>query len=642
VARPDLLSLQRPLRRWAGAALAAALLVLTLAALWGNWSQYTIMQSVSAESARTDAYQIAAYLSMRQEALVQGVLSEPDGEEREAVADVTDELRAAVQNLVAIDPDQGARNARIVQDMTALERVTATYVAALDRGDEVAAQQILEDDLELVCEQIRADLLTARDVQLTEYAASLDRAERDSGLLVLGTALTMLLSVGFLTVLGLRERTHRRAIERMAIHDALTGLPNRTAFQERTERALAAARADCGTATVLMLDLDGFKEVNDNFGHHAGDALLVQVAHRLRRAVRGGDTVSRLGGDEFAVLLAGADAELGEVVAERITESFNEPFVVDGIALDIEVSIGIVTTGGEADTATVMQSADTAMYAAKQHRLGFTRFDPEQAHQTASRLSLLGDLRRALDTDGEIELHYQPKIAIDTGAVIGAEALARWRHPVRGVVAPFDFIPVLEGTSLIHRFTARVLHLALTQARQWIDEGHRIPVAVNVSTRCLLDVSFPDTVTKALNQTGLPGDMLCIEITESTVMANPELAISVLRRIRELGVRTAIDDFGTGYSSMAYLKILPVDEIKVDRSFVKDMAVDHNNYVLVESTVDLGHNLGLAVVAEGVEDEPTVAALQDLGCDTAQGYHYAKPLPAEHFNDYLARQSVPR
>jgi diguanylate cyclase (GGDEF)-like protein len=634
--------MRRPLSRWAGVSLAVALLALTLAALVGNWSQYRLMKSVADQSARTDAYQQAAYLSMRQEALVQAVLNEPGGEERETIEAATGELHTALDDLVDADPDQLRSNAEMTLDMDALQAVTARYVAALDGDDDEAAERILETELEPVSAQMRADLLVARDKQLDQYADSLDRAQRDSGLLVLGTVLTMLLSVGFMAALSLRERSHRRAIERMAIHDALTGLPNRTAFQERTQRALDAARSGAGGATVLMLDLDGFKEVNDNFGHHAGDALLVQVAHRLRSALRGGDIVARLGGDEFAVLIADADPALGEVVAGRITRAINEPFVVDGISLDIEVSIGIVTAGGEADTATIMQSADTAMYAAKQHRLGFTRFDPEQAHQTASRLSLLGDLRRALDTDGEIELHYQPKIAIDTGAVIGAEALARWRHPVRGPIGPFEFIPVLEGTSLIHRFTARVLDLALTQARHWVDDGHRIPVAVNVSTRCLLDASFPETVTDALARAGLPGDMLCIEITESTVMANPELAIEVLRRIRALGVRTAIDDFGTGYSSMAYLKILPVDEIKVDRSFVKDMATDHNNYVLVESTVDLGHNLGLAVVAEGVEDEPTVAALQDLGCDTAQGYHYAKPLPAESFTDYLARRSVRR
>jgi len=256
-------------------------------------------------------------------------------------------------------------------------------------------------------------------------------------------------------------------------------------------------------------------------------------------------------------------------------------------------------------------------------------------------LTMLGDLRRALDTHGEIELHYQPKVSVDTGEVIGAEALARWRHPTRGMVAPNDFIPVLEGTSLVRRFTTQVLDLALAQARRWMDAGHHIPVAVNISTRCLLDASFADSVADALAAAGVPGTMLCIEITENTVMSDPERAIEVLQRIRALGVKTAIDDFGTGYSSMAYLKILPVDEIKVDRSFVRDMATERSNYVLVESAVDLGHNLGLAVVAEGVENEPIVAALQELGCDVAQGYHFARPLPAHELTAMLSQRTAP-
>jgi diguanylate cyclase (GGDEF)-like protein len=418
----------------------------------------------------------------------------------------------------------------------------------------------------------------------------------------------------------------QRRLAHQATHDTLTGLANRGVLHD------AAARTD-GPVTVLLLDLDGFKEVNDSFGHHAGDQLLVHVADRLRSAVRADDDlVVRLGGDEFAVLLRHADGDNpGEVTAARITAEFERPFLIDGVTLDIEASIGIATAAAGEDLETVLQHADTAMYAAKEHRLGATRYNPVQAHETAARLTLLGDLRRALDTGDSIELHYQPKLSVGTGELVGAEALARWQHPVRGQVPPCEFIPVLEGTSLIHRFTAHVLDLALTQARTWLDAGHRIPVAVNVSTRSLLDTAFPDVVRDALARTEVPGDLLCIEITENTVMHDPAHAIDVLRRIRALGVRTAIDDFGTGYSSMAYLKILPVDELKVDRTFVRDMATDHGNHVLVESAVDLGHNLGLAVVAEGVEDLPTVQALRKLGCDVAQGFHYAKPLPAHEF-----------
>ena len=624
------------------AGLVVTLFGMTFAAVLGSWRQAQIVQNLAAESTQTDAYQRAAYLSLQQEALLQGILREPDGEEREAVSGVSKQLLDLLLNLAAIDPHLADQTTRAAGRQQSLESITTRYLAALDSGREIAAQEVLESELEPVTEKIRTDLLDVQDRKVRQYTARLAREKRQFGLLLWGMVLTFLLGLGVLAAVSWSNRSHRRMIERMAAHDALTGLPNRVAFQTRIEIAMAEARAGGNCPTVLMLDLDGFKEVNDNLGHHAGDLLLVEVARRLQRSVRSQDTVARLGGDEFAILLADSDPGMGETAAARISKAFDDPFIIDGITLDIEVSIGIVTGRPDEDPAALLRSADTAMYTAKEHRLGFTRFNPEQANETASRLTLLGDLRRALDNGDEIRLHFQPKIAVDRDAVIGAEALARWEHPTRGSVGPAEFIPVLEGTSLIHRFTARVLDQALAQARRWLDDGHRIPVAVNVSTRCLLDTTFPDTVARALKTADLPGDLLCIEITENTVMADPDRAIDVLRRIRTLGVTTAIDDFGTGYSSMAYLKILPVDEIKVDRSFVRDMATDHSNYVLVESTVDLGHNLGLAVVAEGVEDAPTVSALQSLGCDMAQGYHYAKPLPAEDFINYLTQRHALR
>ncbi|GAA0934285.1 putative bifunctional diguanylate cyclase/phosphodiesterase [Virgisporangium aurantiacum] len=422
---------------------------------------------------------------------------------------------------------------------------------------------------------------------------------------------------------------YQRRLAHQASHDALTGLANRTVLQQR----------DDVTPTVLLVDLDGFKEVNDSFGHRAGDQLLVQVADRLRTSVRTGDLVVRLGGDEFAVLLPRAEPGAGEETAARITAAFDVPFVVDDITLDIEASIGIVTATAGEDIDTVLRHADSAMYTAKRHRLRVTRYDETQSHDTAARLTLLGDLRRALDA-GAIELHYQPKVSIRSGELVGAEALARWQHPQRGAVSPAEFVPVLEGTSLIHRFTDHILNLALGQVREWLDAGHRVPVAVNVSTRSLLDTDFPDTVAAALHRAGVDGELLCVEVTENTVMHDPTNAIEVLRRIRALGVRVAIDDFGTGYSSMAYLKILPIDEIKVDRTFVRDMATDRSNHVLVGSAVDLGHNLGLTVVAEGVEDLPTVQALRQLGCDVGQGYHFARPLSVGDFVAYITRRDL--
>jgi diguanylate cyclase (GGDEF)-like protein len=630
------------LRRWATGALAVTLVVLTLAAVLGSWRQATLLETVAAESTRTDAYQEAVYLATTEASVLQGTLRERDGEERDALAAVESQTTSAIEALTARDAGQASRNGLLVQGQAALQPVVARYLAALDAGDTMTAQEILETQIEPRSKILIDGLRAEEQRQIRRYTATLAGARHDSTILLLGTLLTFVLGLGVLAVVGWSNRARRLVVERMAAHDALTGLPNRAAFQTRTDLALAAARAGNGGATVLMLDLDGFKEVNDNLGHHAGDLLLVEVGRRLRRSVRGQDTVARLGGDEFAVLLTDTDPAAGEKAATRIGEVFNAPFMVDGVTLDIEVSIGIATARPDDDPGAVLRQADIAMYTAKEHRLGHTRFNPGQEHDTANRLTMLGDLRRALDNGDEIELHYQPKMSVRTGEVIGAEALARWRHPVRGMIGPVEFIPVLEGTSLIHRFTVGVLDLALAQARRWLDDGYRIPVAVNVSTRSLLDETFPNTVEDALRRAGVPGELLCIEITENTVMADPDRAIDVLTRIRALGVTTAIDDFGTGYSSMAYLKILPIDEIKVDRSFVRDMATDHSNHVLVESTVDLGHNLGLVVVAEGVEDDATAAALDDLGCDTAQGYHFARPLTVADFDAFLADRLVRR
>jgi diguanylate cyclase (GGDEF)-like protein len=628
------------LRRWATWALAVTLFVLTLAAVLGSWRQVTLLGVVAEESTRTDGYQEAVYLVAVETAVLQGTLREPDGEERHALAADQSRTAGAFASLTAGDARQASYNALLVERQAALRPDVTRYLTFLDAGDATTAQEILETRIEPASQLLTADLRAEELRQIQRSAARLAGAQQDSNALLLGTLLTFVLGLSVLAAVGWAHRARRMLTERRAAQDRLTGLPNRAAFHARTRHALAAAGAGDGGATVLMLDLDGFKEVNDNLGHDAGDLLLIEVGRRLRGSVRDQDTVARLGGDEFAVLLTDTDPAAGELAASRLGEIFNAPFLVDGINLDIEVSIGIATAGPDDDPGTVLRHADIAMYTAKEHRLGHTRFNPGQAHDTASRLTMLGDLRRALDNDNELELYYQPKISVRSGDVIGAEALARWQHPVRGMIGPVEFIPVLEGTSLIHRFTVRVLDLALAQARRWSDAGHRIPVAVNVSTRSLLDETFPDTVEDALRRAGLPGELLCIEITENTVMTDPDRAIEVLRRIRALGVTTAIDDFGTGYSSMAYLKILPIDEIKVDRSFVRDMATDRSNHVLVESTVDLGHNLGLVVVAEGVEDDATAAALNKLGCDSMQGYHFARPLTVGDFDAYLTDRLV--
>jgi diguanylate cyclase (GGDEF)-like protein len=424
-----------------------------------------------------------------------------------------------------------------------------------------------------------------------------------------------------------------------ATHDALTGLPNRELLRDRLGQGLAAATRSEGEIALLLIDLDRFKEINDSLGHSYGDKLLCQVGPRLRSVLRDGDTVARLGGDEFAVLLPSVDGVAeAQAVAERLREALHRPFDVDGVALDVEASVGIVLSPWHGtDTEELLRNADIAMYAAKELKAGAVVFEPDQ-HVTAPwRLTVLGDLRRALEGSEELFLNYQPKYTLDGERIEGVEALLRWQHPTEGLIPPDEFIPVAEGTGIILRLTERVLGMALGQMRHWLDAGHAVPVAVNLSTRCLLDVDLPQLVQRLLAEHRVPAELLRLEVTESAVMGDAARCMEVLERLHDLGVRLSIDDFGTGYSSMAYLRRLPVDELKIDRSFVLGMTTTQQDAVLVRTAIDLGHNLGLTVVAEGVEGAEHVHALRALGCDIAQGYHYARPMLAEALSELLDR-----
>ncbi len=417
-------------------------------------------------------------------------------------------------------------------------------------------------------------------------------------------------------------------------HDALTGLPNRTAFMERLAQARLAGRRTQQAPVVLMLDLDGFKDVNDTMGHRCGDLVLVEVARRLWECLRPGDSLCRLGGDEFVVLVAEGGAEAGQLNAERVVSRLAEPYSLDGLSLDLEVSIGLADASGPEDGDTVLRHADAAMHVAKEQRLGWTHFDHDD-HTVSARLGLIGELRRAL-ADDEIVLHYQPKVSLDTGEVVGVEALARWQHPVRGMLQPADFVPVVERTNLNHPFTLYVLRRALDQAVTWRAAGVELPIAVNISSRCLRQDRLADVIIAEIALRGLPPGLLCLEITEDTLMTDPETSIATLRRVREYGVRVSLDDFGTGYSSMSYLRNLPLDELKIDRSFVRGLGDGPGrDEVLVRSVVDLAHNLALPVVAEGVEDVETQTVLRDMGCDTVQGYHLSRPMPGDAVTAWL-------
>jgi diguanylate cyclase (GGDEF)-like protein len=455
--------------------------------------------------------------------------------------------------------------------------------------------------------------------------------------LLLGGGLALLFMALFRIVAGASRR-----LRHQALHDGLTNLPNRTFLYRRIERAIGPAQRGDGVAALLLIDLDRFKEVNDTLGHDHGDELLVEVAGRLRGALRRGDTLARLGGDEFAVLLCDLpDRSAVAELAGRLHDALRRPFALRGVAVELEASIGAALCPDHGtDVNTLVQRADVAMYDAKRSKTAVSTYSPDRDPYSADRLGLLAELRRALACD-ELVLHYQPKVAVDGGAVTGVEALVRWQHPERGLLAPGEFVPLAERTGTVTDLTRWVLDAALAQCRRWRDAGLDLPVAINLAAANIVDATLPDAVAAALERHGVPADRLECEISEDTVMADPLRAMDVLGRLRDMGLRLSLDDFGTGHSSLAYLKRLPLDEVKIDRSFVLGMTEDENDAVIVRSTIDLARNLGLDVVAEGVENAAILAGLGALRCDIAQGFHLSRPLPPAELEAWLAARGAP-
>jgi len=429
--------------------------------------------------------------------------------------------------------------------------------------------------------------------------------------------------------------------EHASMHDALTGLPNRVLFRMRAEQALSRARFGSHGVMVMVLDLDNFKDVNDTLGHSRGDDLLQAIAERLRRALREADMVARLGGDEFGVLVT-VDPEcpqLPETLAERISEALETPFQLEDLWINAGASIGIAcwpTDGSETDR--LIQHADVAMYQAKIAATGYQRYDSEHDPNRPDNLRLVQELRAGVER-GELTLHYQPKVSVATGEVVGVEALVRWNHPTRGLLMPASFIELAERTEVVRSLTLTVVRQAARQCVQWMERGLRLPVAVNLSPRILLDVALAADVASILGEEGLAPELLEVEVTESCLVADPDRTADVLQRLSDTGVRVAIDDFGTGYSSLALLKRLPVNSIKIDRSFVGELASDPNDMVIVQSTVKLGQGLGLEVVAEGVEDAEAWRLLKSYGCAQAQGFYICRPAPAEQLLAWLQADS---
>ena len=426
-----------------------------------------------------------------------------------------------------------------------------------------------------------------------------------------------------------------RQLRNQALHDSLTGLANRTLFHASVIRAISEAQGDGGELAVFVMDLDGFKDVNDALGHMSGDRVLKHVAQRLQEALRESDAIARFGSDEFAVLVPQARrAQVLEVV-RRVREAVEQPIDLEGLAVNLGVSIGISAFPRDGvDVDTLLRCADTALYVAKDTDLGYAFYDASVDTRAATHLGLIADLRHAIE-DQELVLHYQPKIAVRSGRVVGVEALVRWHHPARGLMMPSEFIPVAKETSLIKELTLHVIDQAGRQWRTWADEGRRLPIAVNVSLRDLADPGFPGEVATLIGKWRMPATMLKLEITESSVVEDPKRTEDVLERLGAMGLRFSVDDFGTGYFSLAYLKRLPIDEIKIDRSFVAAMTVHEEDEVIVRSTIELGHSLGLSVVAEGVETRSVMERLAPFGCDLAQGYYLGRPMPPDELEIWL-------
>jgi diguanylate cyclase (GGDEF)-like protein len=433
---------------------------------------------------------------------------------------------------------------------------------------------------------------------------------------------TTLSALALQTGLALERASLAAATQRFGLHDALTSLPNRSLFIDRLDQALAAAENTATPLAVCVVNLDGFKDINEALGRAAGDAVLVEVATRLRRTLRAHETVARLAGDEFAVLLP-ANQIASELVAERLVSALSQPVLVAEQEVGIVVSIGIAAYPEHGDSSeALLRRADIALATARRAQTGFAVAAPGEGTPSSERFVLTGGLRQALarlPQGGRLELHYQPKVSCSTGQPVGAEALVRWHHPTLGLISPGRFIPLAEQTGLIRGLSRWALETAIKQCQDWLANNWRLSVAVNLSASDVQDNALPELIGELLTAYSVPPELLTVEVTEGILVQDPRQAMAVLDRLKTLGVKASLDDFGTGYSSLAYLKHLPISELKIDQSFVRDLITDERDQAIVASTIGLGHSLGMRVIAEGVEDQQTFERLRELGSDLVQG-----------------------
>lgn len=452
--------------------------------------------------------------------------------------------------------------------------------------------------------------------------------------LAIGLASLYLVLFGIAVVVGRRLRRHARINAHLAEYDALTHLPNRSLFHRRVAAALQLGAERGQSTTVAIIDLDRFKEVNDTLGHYNGDRLLTALSDRMASHLRGLDALARLGGDEFGILLANVAEP--EAILGRLREVIEHEVNIGGLPVAVEASIGYVVAPEHGDDVDeLLQRADVAMYVAKGNHVGVVRYDPSQNHYDAANLSLVSELRQAIDSD-QLVLHYQPKVRVDTGRIASFEALVRWEHPTQGLLYPDRFIPLAEQTGLIDRLTEWVVGQALADLRSYTNRADGLTVAVNISARNLGHADFADKIVGALERAQVAPDRLYVEVTETALMTDPEGAASVLETLNRVGVRVSIDDFGTGQTSLSYLSTLPIHELKIDRSFIADMTENASHAAIVRSIVELGHNLGFQIVGEGVETAGILSSLAATGCELVQGYLFARPMPLARLKGWIA------
>ncbi len=483
----------------------------------------------------------------------------------------------------------------------------------------------------------RVQELVRLQLQQTEAAEAGARAayrKAQTWMLILGGLALVIGIVVAVIVLRLALR-QARSLEHQALYDSLTGLPNRALFFDRLQQAMQACKRDHESFAVVMMDLDRLKETNDSLGHEAGDTLLKHVAQGMSGVLRSTDTLARLGGDEYAMVLRQTSLSSVEPILRKLLRSLEIELKIGDRLVSYGASLGVACCPEHGDDQGILlQKADAAMYSAKHGGGGYTIYNPNVEREAQRDPAFKQALREGIERN-ELVLYYQPIISVATAQVIAVEALLRWRHPTRGQLGPDDFIPLAEASGLIRPLTSWVLNVALKQSAAWQARGIHLRIGINLSTRNLLDPNFAAQVAELLAATGAKPQSLVFELTESTVMADPERSMGMLSKFTSLGIAVAMDDFGTGYSSLSYLKRLPVHELKIDKSFIRDMAVDSTDAIIVSSTIDLAHNLGLNVIAEGVENSKTWSMLSDMGCDTAQGFYMCDPLPIEELEAWL-------